>query len=271
MISFVKINCQNLIQNPSFENYSECPEGIGQGATTYITYADGWDYLMKTPDYFHICATNGASVPNNFFGEQEPATGNGYAGFITYLGLFQDLREGITTELLSPLNMGETYYCSFKISLAENAGLACNNIGMFFSMEFNQIPQSQNEFDLGNFSQVFESEIISNTEEWVSISGSFVADSSYNYVSILNNFNDSITETMEMPFGINTIENTSYYYVDDICVSSNPIDCQITTAIKEIENELAMKVYPTVTNSKININFFKEYNKLDVDIYDIRG
>ncbi|MCI5082062.1 MAG: T9SS type A sorting domain-containing protein [Saprospiraceae bacterium] len=265
------IRAQNLIQNESFEEVTNCPPGIGNGSTSYISYADSWEYFMRTPDFFHSCGAEDASVPINFFGDQEPATGNAYAGFIAYIELLQNLREGIITELSSPLVIGETYYCSFKISLADRSEIACNNIGMLFTTELNQISFSQSESDLGNFSHIFEPQVIVNKAGWTSVSGSFVADSSYQYVSILNNYTDVNTEVMEVPVSGDIIPGTAYYFVDDVCVSSNPSDCQIATTIREINKGLALKVYPTITHSEINIEFLSLNEKIEIEIYNIGG
>src|SRR5687768_16803403 len=68
---------QNLVPNPSFEDYDTCPEFLSQ-----INYAIGWGSSRQTPEYYNSCAIpfTVASVPHNYFGSQYPASGNAYAG-----------------------------------------------------------------------------------------------------------------------------------------------------------------------------------------------
>src|SRR5687768_6067831 len=74
------ISQTNLVQNPSFETYSSCPNNVAQ-----VNYATGWNIYENTPDYFNFCGSSGFSIPLNAFGYQYPANGNAYAGFLNYL------------------------------------------------------------------------------------------------------------------------------------------------------------------------------------------
>src|SRR4029078_6403538 len=82
LFSFISLfaNAQNLVPNPSFEDTPICPSGVGQ-----VNNCLNWIPLINTPDYFNRCSQNpDISVPNNLFGFQEPAFGDGYIGFFTY-------------------------------------------------------------------------------------------------------------------------------------------------------------------------------------------
>ena len=66
---------------------------------------------------------------------------------------------------------------------------ATNKFGILFST----VPYSKNNTPAINITpQVISSQIITDTIDWINISGSFIADSTYNYI-ILGNFNDDIT------------------------------------------------------------------------------
>lgn len=267
----VHLNSQNLITNPGFELYSECPPDIGLGFETYITNADGWDFSSPTPDFFHTCGSEGAAVPDNYFGAQSPATGEGYGGFAAYLTISENGREGLITPLYSPLEIGQTYYCSFKVSLAEDSGWACNNISMFFSTHFHQVPFTQGDFSQFNEAHIVGTEIISDSINWVTISGSFVADSAYTYVSITNHFDDSLTQVIEMPNGVGFTAASAYYYIDDICVTQDAENCDIINSIQSIRNDLKLKIYPTLTSSNVHIDFEQYHNSIHVEIYNQLG
>ena len=48
---------QNLVPNPSFEEYTECPWNFGQWANV----VDWTSPYTTSADYFNICAGNGAA------------------------------------------------------------------------------------------------------------------------------------------------------------------------------------------------------------------
>src|SRR5690606_1183313 len=107
---------ENLVPNPSFEQYDSCPRMVGGYDDFYVSQ---WQKCNGTPDYINRCATETTlvSVPCNAWGCQEPATGNGYVGVI---GLgpssVETYREIVGTQLTEPLTVGQTYYVSFKAS-----------------------------------------------------------------------------------------------------------------------------------------------------------
>ena len=82
MLFTIAVNglAQNLVPNPSFENYTQCPFSLGLEA-----YVSDWKSARETPDYFNTCATTpNADVPSNVVGYQEPYIGNAYIGMLTY-------------------------------------------------------------------------------------------------------------------------------------------------------------------------------------------
>lgn len=214
---------QNLVGNPSFEDYSECPPDVGLGLVNYIHFADGWMDNFPTADFFHECGLEGGGVPSNYYGYQTPNTGLGYGGFATRNSYLSNGNEGITRQLEDTLIIDSTYYCSFKISLASNHGVGNNKIGIKFSTylehydaEFGVYP------DIGNFAHLYTDAIITDTINWIHVQGSFEADSAYTYIGLANYFYDDFTSISgEEP------EEYIYYYIDDICVSLTPEDCSI--------------------------------------------
>jgi hypothetical protein len=228
IVPFLNAAGQNLVQNPSFEIYSPCPTGVAD-----IANAVGWNSYNQTPDYFNSCAPAIVCTPSNFAGYQVPHTGNAYCGIITFnkVGLF---REIIGSQLFSPLVIGQKYYVSFYTSLAisqPNFCYATNKIGAkFTTTAYNAY---SNPFPIDNIAQVHYDTIITDTTNWTLIYGSFIADSAYQYIAIGNFFDDLNTDT-------SCIKNVSnklcaYYYVDDICVSINPLD-----GMNEFSNENAI-------------------------------
>jgi len=231
----VPLRCkgQNLVPNPSFELYDTCPQqpGFLPGGRPLAWWA--WD---QSPEYFNACAgTLGGvdtllDVPLNGFTWQNAYDGGAYVGGAAFE---TELRELVGAELVDPLVVGQTYYVSFRTNLAMNGtywqtGLACNNIGLLFTME----PHSWSgntgtypEFAHRNYAHVHEPSIITDTTGWTLVSGTFVADSAYRYVVLGNLFSDSLTDTVTLEPGLLL---AAYYLYDAVCVSAQPAECPLT-------------------------------------------
>jgi len=109
------LGAQNLVPNPSFEEYFNCPNDYGES----FELRD-WFMAYATPDYYNVCYTGSpdtCGVPMNVSGFQYPASGDGYLGMITYSNDPPDgFRELIGVKLAAPIVPGTTYYASFKVS-----------------------------------------------------------------------------------------------------------------------------------------------------------
>ena len=128
-----EVLAQNLVPNPSFESFTQCPTNSGQ-----INFASDWINFAITPDYYNSCATNaGFSVPNNFAGYQQAANGNAYSGTHNKELPNINLREYIGIQLSDSLEIGKKYVVSFKASLSLGgifkANCATNNMGALFT------------------------------------------------------------------------------------------------------------------------------------------
>ena len=58
--------CQNLVKNPSFEIYSQCPQDAG----FFNGYLDDWFAFTgnNTSSYFNECGQLTDGIPENIFG-----------------------------------------------------------------------------------------------------------------------------------------------------------------------------------------------------------
>jgi len=224
-------HAQNLVPNPSFEEFTDCPSTIGQVSNAYP-----WTQWRESPDYFNACSPgitlseSVIDVPTNGWGFQQAATGYGYMGSWCY-GSGQppfDFREIIGCPLLSPLQIGEIYYVSFKVNPALDGfytqpGFATNHIGALFTTE--EYWWEDNPVPLQNFAHVYSSEIITDTLGWTTISGSFMADQAFSFLGIGNFFLDEESDTLHL----NSSGYGAYYYFDDICVSKDSL-CYVNSS-----------------------------------------
>ena len=93
---------ENMVLNPSFEEYKTCPQTYTSMNKTHILIPY-WTYpTYTTPDYFNRCSKGDVKVPNNFAGYSEPKSGNGYLGAIL-TGSDRDFREYFQGTLKEPM------------------------------------------------------------------------------------------------------------------------------------------------------------------------
>ena len=248
---FITLNVsgQNLVPNPNFEQYTICPTNWFQ-----ISNCIFWDSNRETPDYLHTCSSsNNISPPNCFYGFQYPHSGNAYAGFYTLAKSPQNNKEFIGSQLLSTLTIGQKYYITFYVNRGgqNQAVIASNKIGVKFST----IPYSDtNPAPINNTAHFYTDSIITDTAKWTKISGSFIADSAYSYIIIGNFFDDSNTDTIT--YSIGSID-VAYYYLDDICVSTDSLYCENWLGIKEQSannNKITIIVIILIKNNKVSKN-----------------
>lgn len=257
---------QNLVPNPSFEDTVSCPWNKSQ-----ISYATGWTNYSGSVDYYNSCAGGAfVSVPENVYGYQSATDGNAYAGIVTYAynDTIYSSREVIGGQLLTSLTIGQKYFVSFKASFSPNnfeTGIAANKMGVLFSTA--PYNPSNNRPPVNNFAHVYTDSIITDTINWTMISGSFVADSAYDYLSIGNFFENPSTDTIV--FNSDTLNGCcSYYYIDDVRVSTD--SNFVYTGIQEEPLKYHFNIYSNPSNDYFQINktFVEKY---DLIIYNSLG
>jgi hypothetical protein len=267
---------QNLVPNPSFENFIICPN------TDDIENAPPWfnpTGPYTSPNLFNSCAPQWPSsnfgVPLNGWGFQEPRTGNGYAGgIIVYDEVSPPEREYISVKLNSPLIALSTYCIRFYVSVCYLHSLpngymgsryAIDRIGAYISDTIIQlntnyiipvIPQIQNP--TGN--------ILSDTLNWMLISGTYNANGGEQYITIGNFYPESNTNKIQISDSSN-LSFGSFYYIDDVYV----IDCNDTLGISENDdtNNL-INVYPNPASIELTIDITMT-NKYFFELYDLFG
>ena len=263
---------QNLVPNPSFEDTVLCPNNFSQA-----TYAKGWNVNINTADYFHICGTNGMATPNTFFGYQTASTGNAYNGLASYNDGLPDKPEVIGRKLSIPLAMGQKYYVSFKVNLADNPNCGMDKLGALFTNAcyvgdtiffgndtlfdfYSMLPPMP---VIQDFAHVYSNQIITDTVNWTTISGSFVADSAYEYI-LIGRFFDEININFTCT---DTNFKWTYYYIDDVCVSIDSVLCGWEVGINEKNIKHQLLIYPNPTTGTFTV----QGTVSDIQVYDLFG
>ena len=226
----------NLVPNHSFEEYDTCGVILGFYGPT-----DGplhWFSASGSPDYYQGCVPNGShnGVPQSYAAFQYPQDGASYIGMVTWQSV--GLREYVMAQLTEPLVPSQTYYASFHANAAWNGSIAnpslyaaSSHVGMLFTV----LPRPWSIGDSyplsGNFAHMYHPWVIADTVGWTLVSGSFVADSAYQYVMIGNHFSNAITDTVH--FATYTWQPQAYTLIDNVCVSTDPLGCPLATGVLE--------------------------------------
>ena len=234
---------QNLVPNPSFENTVSLPCVGGVAVNQFNSYFQDWNLpTLATSDFFSLNVPNTCSIyclnsPWNHL----PKSGNNMVGaYCSSIYNDSNSREYIQTQLLQTLTPGQHYYAKFHVSLAAKSRFASNNLGMYFSDTLINSFQS----DVLNFTpQIIEQKIITDSVNWVKISGTFTASSPSQYIILgcfSNGQNTSLTPTNHNDIVFNEY---SYYFFDDIlvketCLTHSPDTtiCQNTSATLNVNS-----------------------------------
>ena len=264
---------QNLVPNHSFEVPDSCP-----ATHTFLALGEGplqWFSGGGTPDYFQSCVPppNEASVPLHDYAYQYPQDGENCIGLITYEVNSGGIREYAMVQLSTPLVAGQTYGVSFYANAAWNGtdsmhpqmNHASSHVGALFTMQ----PRPWTGFDpwplaTGN-AQVFHPWIIADTVNWTLVSGSFVADSAYQYLMVGNHYDNSITDTISLGPSIQLPR--AYTLVDNVCVSPSPSGCELNHEINEIP-DIGPMVFPNPAQNELVI---QNANGAEAGVFDAVG
>ncbi len=239
----------NLVPNPSFEEYTNCPDINPPISITFLQ--DWYSPTLGSPDYLNSCA---GWVPQSGFGYQNARTGLAYIGFGKGTNF---LREYIQCKLTSPLQAGKKYRVSFHISRADSIPYACDNIGAYLSL----IPVSSSDNSRLPYAPQVTSELntpITNDTNWIQISDIFVADGGESYLTIgIFAFDSDINVTGG---GI----QTCYYFVDDVSVEieadSFSLIFEIPSAFTPNNDGFNDTYYPVYFDSSLKVKEFRIYN-----------
>ncbi|QCX02367.1 OmpA family protein [Aggregatimonas sangjinii] len=217
---FFSVWSQNLVKNPSFEDFNKCPEGLGNLASDVHHWSTP---TLGSTDYFNGCSV-AMGTPENFNGKQPAEFGEGYAGL--YLYAPDDYREYLQAELTETLIAGKKYQVSFYISLAERSDFAVKEFGLLFTNK-KIVLETRKEFSKKlwysladheyHYMEIGYSNFYSDTKDWLLVHTQFVAKGTEKYL-ILGNFkNNRRTRLFRTK---RTAKQGAYYYLDEVVLKS---------------------------------------------------
>lgn len=235
LVVFILLSCiltaqesPNLVKNPSFEQYEECPDSHTEEDLS-SAFLPGWTRPSGTaPDYFHRCSPSTVQVPKNFAGESEPKSGDAYIGAILS-GSETQYREYVQGELTEPLQSGKQYCVTFNYKLASYSKFAVDQVSLYFSEDrvFNNKIKQDLPYkpQINNESGLF----LDNINEWEELCRVYVAKGGEKYF-IMGNFKSyQNTNYVVTDKNVSNLRDKeyAYYYYDDVAIKplENCNDC----------------------------------------------
>ncbi|WP_458628338.1 OmpA family protein [Winogradskyella sp. PC D3.3] len=261
IFSYLISTSQNLVLNPSFEDFYDCPRDM---SLFHRNVKDWTNPNSGTTDYFNSCSEKMGF--QNFNGYQKARTGNGYAGIYVYFK--KDYREYVQGTLKSTLERGKKYQVKFYISLAENSRFALKELGMMMTSERFNASKSKTNINAKHFAKripnltfrpTFSKAFYDNDKDWMEVSFLYTANGFENYFAI-GNFNTN-ADTKKSKARQTKYESFSYYYIDD--VSIEPLEKEVENVKKETLKTLED---PTIKTNEVYIfkNVLFDFDKAEL-------
>lgn len=214
LLLFVISKSQNLVPNGSFETYTNCPTFGSQ-----IYYASPWiGKDNNSVDYFNACALPPRSVPYSGAGFQYAKDGVAYGALWAYNGVNNNYREYAQIQLTSSLIANNNYYIRFYINQYQLGKYSVNSMGA--AITTTAIGITGGIGSVLNYSSSilkYGNPIISDTLNWVEISGVYKALGGEQYLTIGNFHNDINTDTLAVNY---SNYPGAYYYLDDVSLTN---------------------------------------------------
>ncbi|MGD1844101.1 MAG: OmpA family protein [Salibacteraceae bacterium] len=242
--------CQNLVKNPSFENYLQLSPTLGN-----INDCQFWTNPLATnPDFYHQDSPYFYThAPVNIAGIQHPRTGKGYAGLIAYQK-GDSWCEYLQGQLVQALEVNKVYEISFWVSPGELSSFFTDQLGVYFS--------SDSIFEPEEFAYTPTSRIQSKStpkdyfydqlDRWTRFTASYTARGGERFL-IIGNLGgcDPKYAARENPITVGmNIENMAYLYLDDVRLIPHDFDTLASDSLNRgNSNEMPLDQEVVLANS----------------------
>jgi len=216
---------QNLILNPSVENYSILPQNTG----AYDFCLDWWKpYKWSTDYYTNLTLSSDPNyIPNNFTGFQENVDGNFYLGIVS-MDWFYDLNDCFYCKsdyaagmFLYPLVKDKIYQFDFWISKAEKGVLKSNAVDLVLTYD---TLLDVNNYEPYGYKIWSEQTPMDDTLNWVKISTCFKAKGNEKAFAI-GNFHDKSEVIYIIANTSTSSSEIDYRYLDNFSLIECPSCC----------------------------------------------
>lgn len=263
------VSCQNLVVNGSFEDKRGCPVDYNQIQLTHLV---SWKQLGKgTPDYFNACS-KAVGVPNNVFGVEQAATGEAYAGLVTYTQGKKNYREYLCAELTRSLLPGELICLEVKISSADKCIFFSDGFGILLS-ESEPRQKGQDCLDISATIENPRLYMLDQIDGWVKMGNIYKAKGGEKFITLGNFKKDSNTNVLQKTTGL-VLGDYSYVYIDDVVVRpvKSKAECSCENEVLQslvVDPPLQLSQYDEIRLDDILFDFDKsvltDSSKLELD------
>jgi hypothetical protein len=211
-------SAQNLVLNPSFEQYDHLPPDRWVNPIIGEFYCNHWTTpKWSSPDYYNANSPYpDYSVPNNLFGYYPAKSGKAYVGFVPFY--YTGVMEYISGELSEPLIYGKKYKVSYYVCYAGNSSyFYFSKFGLYFSTKKNPLDDNF----IGQYPILYQkNKITANIENkngfiksdtnWTEISGIYEAKGGEKYFTIGMFYQDKIDLEKEINIFINAYQDNDH-------------------------------------------------------------
>lgn len=259
---------QNLVPNPGFEEFKNCPGGFNQSPEEFRV--PHWESAsLGTPDHFHTCSIGEADVPYNWAGVSQAFEGNGYAGIYTWMGGLE-YREYLQCKLIEPLKKDSAYVLEFHFKLSSYSKYAVDRIGLLLNDSALDLKHYKVLRCPPTLSVVLDSALTPNTGLWESARMEYKAHGGEQFLTIGNFFDNASTRNYEIqfrPISEDMLKHSAYYYIDDVKVIPRylPVEQLLVQLVPEFSLE---NLKPNKNYVLRNIRFAYDSHSLTPSSFD---
>lgn len=234
-LSGYQLVAQNLVPDSSFEEHTKYACRLLDPPRYITEYFNDWYvptdastdlWNSDTTDKSNCTNTISTLQATHLLGSTKPMiahTGTFFLGMYTTYPKYGTYREYIQVRLKRSLTVGRVYYAQMYVAPPYSVLVFSNNMGMYFStdsiLKRGLLPKPPSPILAQP--QVNDTNVIEQPLDWRKVSGYFVADKPYQFLTIGNFFDDAHTKrTNFVEKGINYWGGpASYYCVDDVSVT----------------------------------------------------
>ena len=221
ILTSITVTGQNRVQNPGFEERSDCPVRPGQ-----ISLANFWFSPNNgSPDYFNDCSPSlEYGTEFNKKGGRLPHSGHGYAGLQFYYMNRNEYFECLETILDSTLAANQLYCIKAYVSLGK-ASYAFNKFDAVLSVtELKTTAPVKLKIP---HSVLTNGRYLTDNVNWMCIQGVYKAKGGERYLTIGLFSDDNEFWNIQTHSVTDSVIQSSYYFIDDVSLEivSSATDC----------------------------------------------
>lgn len=237
---------QNYIYNGSFERSLGSPDGLSE-----FFMVTGWENPVgygklpspyPNPDYYHRSGLGVVKAPATQYGNIKPYDGDAMAGIICYASWQPNLREYLSTHLRSPLIAGTRYHLTFYMANAA-PNRVCHSSVAHIGVCFSTQPFVQRDTNLLACEPKGTTKSYPFSEYWQRVSFDFIADTTYEYLSIGNFDND---EQCDIQQEVKTDKPCAYYFIDEVEL------VEVPNSESQTDEPLRLTALPLVLHTSVD-------------------